>query len=364
MIRTILTCFKPTFAPTPLNFLSSSHTTIKAGQLTRSFFTSKSSPPDPISFKQIPYRHNCAKGEKDRPIPDSILRCNELACTLIQSIMLGNSGLVSHALNEGANANQAMTDGSSVLHYAAEYGNFNVLEELLKKGAKINLQTREEGDTPLHKACMMGNHFVVEKLLQYQAKFTTKNNEGYTPLELTILFQKPQCATSLIHKGAPLNQLNPIIGYTPLMLACEKGSYEMANLLVYFGADTNMICQTTPLHLATNHPRLLQLLLDHGGRKDVIISSDSTCKEQIGDSPLHTAARWGNLESVKILLKYKSNIRQTNKLHQTALDVAQLQLIAHRINPSNSHETTNRVCEELERVIALLDVATHTDLNK
>jgi len=54
-------------------------------------------------------------------------------------------------LNHGANIHATDNDGSTPLHFAAEYGNLEVVKLLLKRGADKNLKDKY-GNTPLESA--------------------------------------------------------------------------------------------------------------------------------------------------------------------------------------------------------------------
>ena len=62
-------------------------------------------------------------------------------------------------------------------------------------------------------------------------------------------------------------------------------------------------------------------------------------------------------EFVEQLLEEGADPKGINKERQTALDLAQLQLLAHRMNPSNSPKITRQITERLDRVVTLLSTA-------
>jgi ankyrin repeat protein len=88
-------------------------------------------------------------------------------------------------IRAGADVNAADSDGETVLLGAT--GNaLEVIEELLKKGANPNIQSKRfSGETPLHKAAFNGLKDEVEILLRYGADSTIRNNKGQTPLDIT-----------------------------------------------------------------------------------------------------------------------------------------------------------------------------------
>ena len=69
----------------------------------------------------------------------------------------------------------------------------------------------------------------------------------------------------------------------------------------------------TPLHLSTNH-EITTILIQNGG----IIEA----KNNNGETPLHFAAIYSNLENVKCLINHGAQINVKNKKGQTPFDLA------------------------------------------
>lgn len=66
---------------------------------------------------------------------------------------------------------------------AAQYGRTAILEDLLKRGADPNIQTKR-GDAALHRAAHMGRFEICQKLLAAGAYPSIRNNQGRLPVEL------------------------------------------------------------------------------------------------------------------------------------------------------------------------------------
>jgi putative MATE family efflux protein len=92
-------------------------------------------------------------------------------------------------IQSGANSNswsRGLTneDGAS-LHFAAAWGDVELVRMLLRKGAKINCRNMI-GETPLHLAAQVGHTQVVNELLQTGADPNIENDYKETPLDYAI----------------------------------------------------------------------------------------------------------------------------------------------------------------------------------
>lgn len=97
-------------------------------------------------------------------------------------------------IRSGANVNAVDSRGEAVLCTAAADRSAVVVEELLKRGANANVQSKSigfPGYTPLHMAALNGLTETVDVLLRYGADPTIRNAEGQTPLDIThVKFDK------------------------------------------------------------------------------------------------------------------------------------------------------------------------------
>ena len=150
---------------------------------------------------------------------------------------------------------------------------------------------------------------------------TALTNAAYLNLKTVVKF--------LIQKGADVNLPGGGNKMTPLMLACSNGKAkgsEIAMMLIEAGANVNYIRNSdkmTALKFAMKRakPEVIQALIDKGADIDGPEGSKQTA--------LMTAARYDNVEALKILIKSGADPSLQSKLKwadgYTALDLAKLE---------------------------------------
>ncbi|MCK4319668.1 ankyrin repeat domain-containing protein [Candidatus Micrarchaeota archaeon] len=120
---------------------------------------------------------------------------------------------------------------------AAEKGDMEAVELLIKKGANVNTKINF-GRTPLIGAAGEGHTETVKLLIQKGAEVTAKNNYGETALIGAAHNGHTETAELLIQKGADIDAKNNS-GLTALMHATGKGHTETVELLIREEADVN-----------------------------------------------------------------------------------------------------------------------------
>lgn len=74
--------------------------------------------------------------------------------------------------------------GLTLLHWAADRGNFEICEFLLEKGLDPNAKDFEDEQTPLHFGVFCSHFQIVKLLLKFGADPKLKNSDGKTPVEI------------------------------------------------------------------------------------------------------------------------------------------------------------------------------------
>ena len=104
---------------------------------------------------------------------------------------------------------------------------------MIAAGADVN-QTQPDGSTPLHWAAYRVDRELVNALLRKGARAKVVNRYGASPLAEAVKVANAELVGMLLEAGADANVANED-GQTPLMLAARTGNVAVAELLVRAG---------------------------------------------------------------------------------------------------------------------------------
>ena len=128
---------------------------------------------------------------------------------------------------------------------------------------------------------------------------------GRTPLMYSALGDHTECAELLIKYGADVN-MKDLLGRTPLLWAAHKGNFNCLKLLLGRGADWKEKDNEgqTSLHLCTSYKcskcsSFLFRYIPPGAVDDQDVNKKTA---------MHTAASFGNVDQVRLLIKKNSNV--------------------------------------------------------
>ncbi|MEK7991206.1 MAG: ankyrin repeat domain-containing protein [Thiotrichaceae bacterium] len=206
------------------------------------------------------------------------------------------------------------------------------VQALLKYAAKIDY-VNESGEQALHIAAKLGCAELVEELLKQGADLEIKieatekaaNNLARTPLIMAVRYAKDKPTIHLLlNSGANPNRIDIVTGHTPLQLVvnCQDDKTQLAQLklltqlLLKYKADINQQSeddlQQTALHLAVTQCQLdlIELLISHGASLSI-----QNAKKMM---PIALAAKQGDAELVKLLHEKGSNLQQSRALFYAA----------------------------------------------
>jgi ankyrin repeat protein len=89
--------------------------------------------------------------------------------------------------------------GWAPLHYACTTGKLSVAEFLVANGAKVNALSPSD-TTPLMMAVSSGNELLIKFLLDNGADMRMRNHEGYSAIDVAVLFSRDDIRDGLISR--------------------------------------------------------------------------------------------------------------------------------------------------------------------
>ncbi|XP_059908462.1 kinase D-interacting substrate of 220 kDa B isoform X1 [Gadus macrocephalus] len=247
--------------------------------------------------------------------------------TSIKMTTLAIQSLFSHVEEENLAAIKAHLDkfkevdgrsdnGQTPLMVAAEQGSLEIVQELIRRGANVNLDDVDCW-TALISAAREGHLEVVKELLENNANLEHRDMGGWSALMWAAYKGRTPVAQMLLDKGANPNITGQYSVY-PIIWAAGRGHGEIVHLLLQHGAKVNCSDKygTTPLIWAARkgHYDSVMHLLANGADVDQEGANSMTA--------LIVGVKGGFTDVVKELLKRNPNVNMTDKDGNTALAIA------------------------------------------
>ena len=98
---------------------------------------------------------------------------------LVDASQAHDRAAVLRLIEQKSDVNAAEADGTTALHWAAHYGDLDLVDRLLKAGAQATV-TNTYGATPLTEAAVTGSAALLERLLKAGANPDSANADGET----------------------------------------------------------------------------------------------------------------------------------------------------------------------------------------
>lgn len=205
--------------------------------------------------------------------------------------------VVEQLVRKGAHLNEKNKDFLTSLHLAGENGYLDIMETLLRHGAKVNALDGL-GQTVLHRTAKEDNVQACRLLLSYNVDTSIISLQGYSASQLAgdnaqKIFQDPpvvngdvECQILESAKSGDLEQVQRFLELYPNIVNCRD-------------LDGR---HSTPLHFASGYNRVavVEYLLQQGG--------DVHAKDKGGLVPLHNACSYGHYEVTELLVKHGANV--------------------------------------------------------
>lgn len=282
----------------------------------------------------------------------------------------GDAAMIQRLLDAGADPNGTSEQGQTALMTAARNGNVAAIKVLLTHGAKVGEVEPYRGQTALMWAAGNGNAGAEELLIEFGADVHGKSKAGYTPLLFAVLNNQIEAAKMLLQHGANVEDRAPD-GTTALNMAIVNCYYDLASMLLDFKANPNAPDpRGSALHavIFLNKPgasweaaglaqdpetvprptgrvnalQMVEKLLQHGANPNVRIAWEETPMtvslgttknppninlgrhhlSLVGATPYYAAARNGDVQMMKLLLKYGADPKITTAVGVTPLMAA------------------------------------------
>jgi uncharacterized protein len=228
--------------------------------------------------------------------------------------MRGDRQALRAALTRKADVNVAQADGTTALHWAVERDDLEMVDLLIRAGARVDARTRE-GVMPLQLAAVNGSAPMIDRLLKAGADPNAPLTAAAdTAVMMAARTGSPEAIRVLAEAGANVNAKENWGGTTALMWAVSEGHANAARALIAAGADVNARSN----YVAAANGRGFE------GRTPVANRTDPKTEEFASGwlTPLTLAAREGDVELARLLLDAGADVNAVAGDGKTPLAIA------------------------------------------
>ena len=259
---------------------------------------------------------------------EDILKDGDTGGDIFDAARSGNIATVKVYLDVGVPVDLTDEDGWSPVHHAIAHGQVEVVRLLMDRGccmSPVKSRIPPSADYAgvhnsrkcgIFDAARSGDTAELKEYLELGVSVDATDEDGRTPLHCAAGEGQLDAVKLLINKGCCIDPADND-GWTPSMYAGKQVQYGVV-LLLYYAKCVRDSTGWTPLHVAARNGQLelIEILLSVGGRKLMTMVAGEA------GTPLHQAARRGHKDVVTRLLNEGCpvDIRDSNGF--TALYVA------------------------------------------
>jgi ankyrin repeat protein len=228
--------------------------------------------------------------------------------------MRGNKAEVRRLVQQKADVNAPQVDGTTALHWAVQANDLELVDVLLRAGAKPSA-TNKAGAAPMLLACQNGNAAIIGRLLAAGADPNAALTEfGDTALMMASRTGKVDAVKVLLDRGADVNAMETWGGTTALMWAVAEKHPAAAKLLIEHGANVNAKSYYVPSASGRGFE----------GTTPIPPKANQPVEEFASGmlTPLMFAARENDLESARLLVEAGADLNAQGGDGKDALSLA------------------------------------------
>ena len=166
---------------------------------------------------------------------------------LHMALLNGNMDIIKLLISEKTDLTQLTESNRSIAHYAVKSGKISILKYIIEKtNSNIN-EVDGLGNTLLHYACQINNFDIVDFLVSMGACVHIRNKQGETPLFFAVRYSTLNIVDYLIQEGA-IADIKNMFDESVLDVASEDIKEYIDSLK--YSLDYQRYFITYPLHVA------------------------------------------------------------------------------------------------------------------
>jgi len=230
--------------------------------------------------------------------------------SIAAAAMHEDSGAVRSLIQQKADVNAVLPDGTTALHWAVNADDLDTVNLLIQAGSNVKAKDRY-GFTPLYFACTNGSAAVIRKLLDAGADPNAADSGGEAALMTATRSGNIDAVKALLQRGADVKAKDALTQQTALMWAVRSNFPAGVQIMLEYGAEINARTRTgkTPA---------IRLPGAGGGSHGVGIVRSGWPEQGFqgetpgGMTPLLYAARDGRIDITRILIVAKADVQQAD----------------------------------------------------